>query len=90
MHDESADTGSDRVRRIPVRKPAHVGGLTNIRTVARAMVETKIGAVLVENSVGPVGLITAGDVIEAIAAGADPDIVWAGEVDATRTADGSR
>ena len=70
MTGEFPETGSEPVRRIPVRKPAHVGGMTNIRVVARAMVETKIGAVLVENSVLPVGLITAGDVIEAIADGA--------------------
>ena len=35
---------------------------------------------LVEDAVGPTGLVTASDVIEAVAAGADPDIVWAGEI----------
>ena len=43
------------------------------------MVESGVPAVLVENPIGPVGLLTVGEVVEAIAGGADPDIVWAGE-----------
>ncbi len=35
---------------------------------------------LVENPAGPVGLVTARGIIEAVAGGADPDIVWAGEI----------
>ncbi len=69
-----------RVRRIPVRVPTRVGGLTSLRSVARSMVESEIWAVVVEDPVGPSGLVTARDIIEAIAAGADPDIVWAGEI----------
>jgi CBS domain-containing protein len=72
--------GGGRVRRIPVRVPAQVDGLASLRVVARCMADSGVGAVLVENRVGPVGLVTAKDVIEAVAAGADPDVVWAGEV----------
>jgi CBS domain-containing protein len=72
--------GEERVRRIPARVPAQVDGLTNLRVVARAMVASGVHAVLVESPAGPVGLVTAKDVIEALAAGADPDVVWAGDI----------
>ncbi|MGH9206971.1 MAG: hypothetical protein ACRD1G_10500, partial [Acidimicrobiales bacterium] len=29
---------------------------------------------------GPVGIVTSADVIEAVASGADPDTVWAGDI----------
>ncbi len=51
-----------------------------MRVVARAMVESGVHAVLVESPAGPVGLVTTNDVIEALAAGADPDVVWAGDM----------
>jgi len=44
------------------------------------MVDSGVGAVVVENPAGPVGLVTAKDIIDAVAGGADPDIVWAGEI----------
>jgi len=69
-----------RIRRIPARFPAHVNGMTSLRAVARSMVESGVGAVLVESPLGPVGFVTAGDVIEAVSTGADPDTVWAGEI----------
>jgi CBS domain-containing protein len=71
---------SERVQHIPARVPVQVDGLTSMRAVARAMVESGIHAVLVQNPAGPVGLVTARDVIEALALGADPDVVWAGEI----------
>ena len=77
---EHAGDESERVRRIPARVPAQVDGLTSMRVVARAMVESGVHAVLVESPTGPVGLVTAKNVIEALAAGADPDVVWAGEI----------
>ncbi len=67
-------------RRIPARVPARVDGLASLRTVTQRMVDSGLGAVLVESTLGPVGVVTTNDVIEAIAAGADPDTVWAGEV----------
>jgi CBS domain-containing protein len=79
MVDEPESAG-ERTRRIPVRVPAQVGGLASLRAVARCMVDSGVGAVLVESPGGPVGLVTAKDVIEAVAAGADPDVVWAGEI----------
>lgn len=75
-----SSTHDDPVRRIPARVPARVGGLTTLRSVARSMVESGAPAVLVEDPVGPTGLVTAKDIIEAVAAGGDPDIVWAGEI----------
>ncbi len=44
------------------------------------MVESGLGAVLVESPLGPTGFVTAKDVIDAVAGGADPDTVWAGEI----------
>jgi len=44
------------------------------------MMYSGVGAVLVESPLGPVSLVTVNDVIEAVASGADPDTVWAGEV----------
>jgi predicted transcriptional regulator len=77
---EDAGDERERVRRIPARVPAQVDGLASMRLVARAMVESGVHAVLVESPAGPVGLVTASDVIEALAVGADPDVVWAGEM----------
>jgi len=74
------DSGLGRMRRIPARVPARVDGLATLRVVARSMVESGVGAVLVESPLGPLGLVTASDVIEAIASGVDPDTVWAGEI----------
>src|SRR5579863_6385139 len=70
----------NRIRRIPARVPARVDGLASLRAVTRAMLASGVGAVLVESPLGPVGLVSANDVVEAIAGGADPDTVWAGEV----------
>jgi hypothetical protein len=44
------------------------------------MVESGVAAVLIESPAGPVGLVPARDVIEAVAVGGDPDVVWAGEI----------
>jgi CBS domain-containing protein len=80
VSNEPPVTQGARFGRIPVRVPTRVGGLTSLRSVARSMVESEVWAVVVEDPVGPSGLVSARDVIEAIAAGADPDIVWAGEI----------
>ncbi len=80
MKHEEEQSDRERVRRIPARVPARVDGLASLRTVTRRIMESGVGAVLVESPLGPVGLVTTNDVIEAIAAGADPDTVWAGEV----------
>jgi CBS domain-containing protein len=74
------DDGEERTRRIPARVPAQVDGLTSLRSVARSMVHCGVHAVLVTGDAGPVGLVTGRDVVEAVAAGADPDLVWAGEI----------
>jgi CBS domain-containing protein len=78
--DEAEDSDQKQIRRIPARVPALVDGLASLRAVTQRTVESGVGAVLVESPLGPVGLVSAHDVIEAIAAGADPDTVWAGEV----------
>lgn len=54
--------------------------MASLRGAARVMVESGVAAVLVESPIGPVGLITASDLVEAIATGADPDVLWAGEI----------
>ena len=64
----------------PRESPARVDSLTSLRVVARSMTESGVGAVLVDSPLGPLGLVTAGDLIEAVGNGADPDLVWAGEV----------
>ncbi len=56
------------------------GALESLRTATQAMVASGLGAVLVESPLGPTGFLTAMDVIEAVAGGADPDTVWAGEI----------
>ncbi len=77
---EHEDSESGPARRIPARVPARVGALESLRTVTQAMVASGLGAVLVESPLGPTGFVTAKDVIEAVANGADPDTVWAGEI----------
>jgi CBS domain-containing protein len=66
--------------RIATRRPERVGGLTSLRGVARCMTKSGVGAVVIESPMGRLGLVTAGDLIEAIAKGADPDLVWAGDI----------
>ncbi len=78
--DEGEDPDQKEVQRIPARVPARVDSLASLRVVTQRMLESGVGAVLVESPLGPVGLVSANDVIEAIAGGADPDTVWAGEV----------
>ena len=73
-------SGLGRIRRIPARVPARVDGLASLRVVAKAMVKSGVGAVLVDSPLSPPGLVTANDIIEAIASGVDPDNVWAGEI----------
>ena len=77
---DHGESRTGRIRRIPARVPARVDGLASLRTVARSMMESGVGAVLIESPLGPIGLVTANDVIQAVADGADPDTVWAGEV----------
>ena len=48
--------------------------------VARSMIESGLEAVLVDSPLGPVGIVTVHDVIEAVAGGADPDTCSAGEI----------
>ena len=78
QEEEQADQKGHR--RIPARVPARVDGLASLRTVTQRIVDSGLGAVLVESPLGPIGVVTTNDVIEAIAAGADPDTVWAGDV----------
>gem|GEM_PF-6233051 len=78
--DEAEDPDQKEMRRIPARVPARVDGLASLRVVTQRMLESGVGAVLVESPLGSVGLVSANDVIEAIAGGADPDTLWAGEV----------
>ncbi len=80
MTGDGGNSGSGRIRRIPARVPARVDGLASLRLVAKSMVKSGVGAVLVESPLGPTGLVTVKDVIEAIASGVDPDTVWAGEI----------
>ncbi len=68
------------LRRIAARVPARVSSMASLRFAAQTMVESGVGAVLVESPIGPVGLVTPSDLVEAIAAGADPDVLWAGEI----------
>ena len=80
VNNEQEPAPRERLHRIPARVPARVDGLASLRTVTQRIMESGVGAVLVESPLGPVGLVTANDVIEAIAAGADPDTVWVGEI----------
>jgi CBS domain-containing protein len=80
MADEQEKADKGEFVRIPTRVPACVDGMASLRTVTQRIVESGVGAVLVESALGPVGLVTANDVIEALATGADPDTVWAGEI----------
>jgi CBS domain-containing protein len=62
-------------RRIAARVPAHVDGLTSLRKVSQLMRKSGLGAVLVDNPAGPLGLVTAMDIVEAVARGGDPDVL---------------
>ena len=80
MNTKQSEPCAPQVRRIPARVPARVSSMASLRFAARTMVESGVAAVLVESPIGPVGLVTAYDLVEAIAAGADPDVLWAGEI----------
>jgi CBS domain-containing protein len=77
---DQPEGGAEKPRAIRARMAAHVSELTNLRAVCLSMLESGVGAVLVDNPIGPGGLVLASDIVEALAAGAEPDTVWAGEI----------
>ncbi len=57
---------------------------TTLRSTAQAMVADRAGAAIVRGPDGPTNIVTEGDVVRALADGADPDIIWAADVASTR------
>ena len=64
----------------PDQNPPWVAPMVTLRDVAIAMATSGRGAILVKSPLGPFSMVTARDVIEAVAAGVDPDLVWASDV----------
>lgn len=55
-----------------------------LRSLAQAMSEEEVGAVILLGPEGPSMLVSERDVVEALAAGADPDMTWAWEIGTAR------
>jgi CBS domain-containing protein len=64
---------ADPVRAIMSRQLHSVPPEASLREAARELADNEIGAVLVETSGGPVGLVSERDVVAAVAAGEDPE-----------------
>lgn len=68
---------------------SRVGTEETLRDVACTLAEADIGALLVFEGDQPVGVVSERDVVRSLAAGADPDEVWAADVMSTETVWGS-
>ena len=71
--------------RTPVRDVMSRGAISvdeklTLRSLAAVLTELQIGVALIEGSDGRVGLASERDVAAALAAGADPDEVWAADI----------
>lgn len=66
-------TEDDPVLRLVHRPPVSVFLDTTLRACARVMAEESIGAVLVEGSHGPAGILSERDIVGAVAGGAGVD-----------------
>ena len=72
-HLERKPDPADPVRRIMVRRPVSVPQAATLREVAHELADDAIGAVVVDNPGGAVGLVSERDVVGAVAAGDDLD-----------------
>ncbi len=68
------------VREVMSRGAISVDEKLTLRSLAAVLAELDIGAVLVARPDGSVGVVSERDVVRALAEGADPDEVWAGDV----------
>lgn len=69
--------------------PSGISTETTLRDVATSLTDEAIGALMVFEDGQPVGVISERDVVRSLAAGADPDEVWAADVMSTETVWGS-
>jgi CBS domain-containing protein len=70
----------DPIRKIMADRLATVDGGDSLRSVAQELVADEIGAVLVEGTGGPIGLISERDVVTVAATGGDLDDHQAADV----------
>ncbi|HXV94100.1 MAG TPA: CBS domain-containing protein [Pseudonocardia sp.] len=80
MRAETADVRpSDPVRRLVTGSVAAVDTGRSLRDVADELLADEIGAVLVTDVHGPVGVLSERDLVAIVASGRDPDAVQAGD-----------
>lgn len=61
-------------------EPVTVGENLTLRALAAVLAADEIGTTFVRRDDGTPGIVSERDVIRALANGADPDVVWAGDV----------
>jgi CBS domain-containing protein len=71
---------TDPVHRIMAWPVVSVPEGATLRRLSQVLDEERIGAALVITDTGEPGIVTEVDVVAALAAGADPDEVWSGDV----------
>ncbi|HEY8454378.1 MAG TPA: CBS domain-containing protein [Actinopolymorphaceae bacterium] len=72
----------ERIMRSPVLT---VDEHDSLRTAAVTLSDADVGALIVTSNGEPLGILSERDVVRAVAAGGDPDEVWAGDVMAVET-----
>ncbi len=78
--EERATGPYDAVERIMSAPMITVEAEETLRNTAGSLAEADIGAVVVFSSGTPIGIISERDVIRAVAAGGDPEEIWAADV----------
>ena len=71
---------TDTVGRIMSTPVEQIEGAATLRAVATTLTAADIGALIVVENGTPLGMASERDVVTALAAGADPDSVWAADV----------
>ncbi|WP_157181611.1 DUF1918 domain-containing protein [Actinopolymorpha alba] len=75
----------DRVEQIMSTPVLTVDAQDSLRTTAETLADADVGALVVMRETTPLGVISERDVVRALAAGGDPDEVWAADVIGTST-----
>jgi CBS domain-containing protein len=74
---------TDPVDRLMAKPVVAVAPRLTLRSVAAVLTSENVGAVVVYDEEGNLGIVSERDVVRALAQGADPDEVWAADVMAT-------
>lgn len=70
----------DPIRSLVFWEPSFAAREVSLRSIARALTDEEVGALLLETPGGGFGVLSERDVVAALAEGADPDEVWGDDI----------